>query len=336
MTPVSQAKDAMAPLPEHDRPTVSVVMPTYNAAKFVARAVASARAQTDVGAVEIIAVDDASRDGTVAELRRLAEGASDLRILENAVNGGPSARRNQGVAAARGHWIAVLDADDAYAPGRLARLVAAAEAGGFDVIADLPLFWDLTAGCAEPEQAEADGSTGAIALRDLVDPAATLGLDLGLLKPMFRRRLADGGLWHYPENVRHGEDFELYFSLLSRGVPFGLLREAHYIFSTRVGAVSKSRSEGSVTRLDFLGLARQAEARAAELDTRPDPGPELAAMMRLRASNARRSNRVHGWSTLRRREIGAFLTWLRHDPENPGEITRILWSKLRGHRGWPD
>jgi len=317
-------------------PDVSVIVPTYNAEKFVARALRSAAGQQGVGRVEIIACDDASKDGTVAELRRLSAELPNLRILENTVNGGPSARRNQGGAAARGAWIAVLDADDAYAPGRLARLIAEAEAGGYEVISDLPLLYDLTAGCPEPDQPQVAAGTQPIELADLVDPTPRKGIDLGLLKPMFRRRLAEAGLWHYPEKVRHGEDFELYFNLLSQGVHFGLLGEAHYIFSTRVGAVSRKRSQGSVTMLDFLGLARQAEARAAELEARADTRPDLVEMMRTRARNARRSNRVHGWSTLRRREFGPFWTWLRHDPENPGEIFRVLLAKAQGHRGWPD
>lgn len=322
--------------PTAGRPAVSVVVPTYNAAAFVARALRSAAAQTGVDGVEIIACDDASKDGTVAELRRLAQEIPDLRIFENTVNAGPSARRNQGIAAARGRWIAVLDADDAYAPGRLARLMEVAEAGDLDVIADLPLLYDLTADCPEPDQPRTAPGPELIELADLVDPSPRRGIDLGLLKPMFRRGLAESGLWAYPETVRHGEDFELYFTLLSKGIRFGLLGEAHYIFSTRVGAVSRARSRGSVTLLDFLGLARQAEARAAELEAPPEPQPALAEMMRRRAANARRSNRVHGWSTLRRREFGPFWAWLRHDRENPGEIARVLRAKARGHRGWPD
>lgn len=315
---------------------VSVIVPTYNAEAFVARALRSAAAQDGVGPVEIIVCDDASRDGTVAELHRLAAEIPQMRIFENRVNGGPSVRRNQGIAAARGRWIAVLDADDAYAPGRLARLVGVAEAGGFDVIADLPLLYDLTAGQPEPDQPRTGPGPQLIDLEDLVDPTPRKGIDLGLLKPVFHRRLAEDGRWRYPENVRHGEDFELYFTLLSSGVRFALLGEAHYVFSTRVGAVSRARSRGSVTRLDFLGLARQAEARAAELAGRGDARPELVAMMRQRAANARRSNRVHGWSSLRRGEWGVFLTWLRHDPENPREILRVLYAKLKGHRGPPD
>lgn len=85
-----------------DRPDVSVIVPTYNAEAFIARALQSVVAQDGVGRVEIIACDDASKDGTVAELRRLAQEIPDLRIFENTVNGGPSVRRNQGVSAAGG------------------------------------------------------------------------------------------------------------------------------------------------------------------------------------------------------------------------------------------
>lgn len=316
---------------------VSVILPTYNAETCVTRAIHSAASQTGVGAIEILACDDASTDGTLRVLHGLAGDIPGLRIFENATNAGPSVRRNQAIAAARGRWIAILDADDAFVPGRLARLIGQAEAGGFEVIADLPLLYDLTAGCPEPHQpSQPTGEIEPVTLSDLVDPGHPKGIELGQLKPVFHGRLAREKLWRYPEGVRHGEDFELYFDLLHSGVRFGLLREALYLFSTRVGAVSRKRSRGSVTRLDFPGLARQAEARAAALETGPDPRPDLAAMMRQRAEQARRSNRVHGWLALRHGELGPLVTWLRHDPGNRAELLGILRAKLGGHRGLPD
>lgn len=93
---------------------VSVVIPTWNRAALVERAVASVLAQTRPAA-EVIVVDDGSSDDTRA---RLAARFPTVRCLTTA-HRGVSAARNAGIAAARGRWIAFLDSDDAWLPPKL-------------------------------------------------------------------------------------------------------------------------------------------------------------------------------------------------------------------------
>lgn len=102
-------------------PTISVVVPAYNAAATLARALDSVLAQTHP-AHEIVVVDDGSADATGEVVARYASrgGETPVRYLRQA-NAGPSAARNRGVEAATGEWIAFLDADDWYYPQRLAR-----------------------------------------------------------------------------------------------------------------------------------------------------------------------------------------------------------------------
>lgn len=316
-------------------PFVSVVIPAYNCARFFPRALASVQAQEGV-TLEIVAVNDASTDDTLAVLRRLAAGEPRLRVVDNPRNLGPAGTRNAGIAAARGEWVAGLDADDAFAPGRLARLIATAEAEGLDIIADLLVLFDLAAGQAAPEQMPASGKVDRLRLADLLRPDPETGLDLGLLKPVFRRRLARDGLWRYPGELRHGEDFALYFDLVGRGIPFGLLREAHYLFSTRIGAISGEYSPGSVTKVDYRGVAAHAADLARRTRAGAAPDPEVLTLLEERQARLLRMNRIHGWTALRKRNWGQLRFWLGQHPDNRGEMLRMMLAKLRGHRGLPD
>jgi len=94
-------------------PRFSVVIPAYNAAATLARAIESVRAQS-WPAHEIIVVDDGSTDAT-AEVAGRFDG---VRLIRQK-NSGVSVARNAGAAAATGDWLAFLDADDWYAPDRI-------------------------------------------------------------------------------------------------------------------------------------------------------------------------------------------------------------------------
>ena len=95
-------------------PTFSVVIPVYNGAGTIARAIESVLAQT-YAASELIVVDDGSTDETA---RVVAEFGQRVTYLHQE-NAGVSAARNNGVRRAKGEWLAFLDADDWYYPDRL-------------------------------------------------------------------------------------------------------------------------------------------------------------------------------------------------------------------------
>lgn len=107
---------------------ISVVIPTYNRASLLVRALTSVAAQT-YRDTEVIVVDDGSTDGTAEVVRAIP---LSVRYLRQA-HAGVSAARNRGVGAARGEWIAFLDSDDEWRAEKLARQVAFIAAhGGLD------------------------------------------------------------------------------------------------------------------------------------------------------------------------------------------------------------
>ena len=100
-------------------PCVSVIIPAYNRAHVLRRAIRSVLSQTFTD-YEIIIVDDASTDDTGAVARNFD---GPLRMIRHEVNRGPAAARNTGINAAIGGYVAFLDSDDEWMPGKLARQI---------------------------------------------------------------------------------------------------------------------------------------------------------------------------------------------------------------------
>lgn len=97
---------------------VSIIVPAYNAAKYLRMALDSALGQT-YSDREILAVDDGSTDTTP---QILAQYGNSIRVVRQA-NKGSAAACNAGVAMAQGQWVAFLDADDVWLPNKLARQI---------------------------------------------------------------------------------------------------------------------------------------------------------------------------------------------------------------------
>jgi glycosyltransferase involved in cell wall biosynthesis len=104
------------------QPLVSIVIPAYNAAATIARAIDSALAQTHK-TFEIIVIDDGSRDLTSEIVS--AYRCDKIQLLRLARNQGESGAMNEGIAIAKGEYIAFLDADDEWKPTKLAKQVEA-------------------------------------------------------------------------------------------------------------------------------------------------------------------------------------------------------------------
>lgn len=115
---------------EINRLTVSVIIPTFNRASVIERAIDSVHRQS-YPHVEIVVVDDGSVDDTVARLERRQR--SGLRILVNHGNFGPARARNLGIAASSGDFVAFLDSDDTWEPWKLEAQMACFERGATDL-----------------------------------------------------------------------------------------------------------------------------------------------------------------------------------------------------------
>ncbi len=97
---------------------VSVVIPTYNRAELVERAVRSALSQT-YSDLEVIVVDDASTDDTGDRLKTLQDNDQRVRYIRHDLNRGAQAARNTGIRVSNGEYIAFLDSDDEWLPQKI-------------------------------------------------------------------------------------------------------------------------------------------------------------------------------------------------------------------------
>ena len=108
--------------------TLSVIIPAYQAEKYIAQAVDSVRAQNWVGQTQIIVIDDGSADNTAAEAEKLG-----LQVIRK-TQGGAASARNEGLRAATGQLVLLLDADDVLTEGALSAMYNAMTEKGVDAV----------------------------------------------------------------------------------------------------------------------------------------------------------------------------------------------------------
>lgn len=222
-----------------DAPRVTVAIPLYNSAATLERCVRSAMAQT-LRDIEIIVADDCSTDGGAALADRLAAEDPRIAVLRLHANGGKPRAMNAVVAAARGDWVAVLDADDAYHPDRLRALVEAAEAAGVPMAADNIRYVD--AGVNEVVRTAFDPASPlrTVGKADLIahsDPYAAF--DFGILKPVMRRDFLQRHSISYHEDARLSEDFYYLLQFFVAGGTGVVLPTPYYDWTMPFGTVSR-------------------------------------------------------------------------------------------------
>ncbi|GAC1399140.1 MAG: glycosyltransferase family 2 protein [Vulcanimicrobiaceae bacterium] len=237
-------------------PTVTIVIPAYNAESTIARAIETALAQTYAD-LEVVVIDDGSTDATARVA--LDAGRNDARFhLLRQTNGGVSVARNVGIDFASGTWVAPLDADDAFAPERIATLVERAESIGADLVADNLLVRrpDGSSNRAFPDTR--------MTAPDTIDVCSYIQSDrprhglnsAGFIKPLMRRDFLTKHRLRYPEGFSMSEDFYLHTMCLLHGARLAYVSDALYLYA--YGGTSLSRGDDNV-------IIRQLQSANADL-----------------------------------------------------------------------
>lgn len=187
-------------------PTLSVVMPTYNAARHVREAIGSVLAQ-DFADFELLLVDDGSTDDTAIVLQEFATDPR-VRVLRNERNLGLITTLHRAYGECRASLIARMDADDICEPSRFRKQVEFLRANaGIDIVGGAIRFFG---NIPEPKVFQFPTK------HDDIRPAMLFFCPLAHPALMFRRRLIDEGQMRYDEAFKHAEDYHLWSQLLER------------------------------------------------------------------------------------------------------------------------
>ncbi|MFJ9826764.1 glycosyltransferase family 2 protein [Streptomyces sp. NPDC101160] len=240
-------------------PTVSIVIPVYNAMPYLRLTLQSIEQQTiGLDAIEVVAVDDGSSDGSGETLDAWAEAHPGvMKVIHQEASGGPSRPRNVGLDNATGTYVFFVDGDDSLGPEALERLVAMAEKNGSDtVLAKL-----IGVGRRVPKAVFAKNV-------DKVD--LSKGDAYYTLMPfkLFRREMIEQHRIRFPEHMRISEDqhFVARAYLHSKVISIVGDYDCYYVV--------KRGDEGNITAggIDFTIALEQADEMVALVTGLTEPG----------------------------------------------------------------
>ena len=185
--------------------SLSVILPVYNAAKYLTGMLDSLAVQTVKSEMQIILVDDGSTDGSAEICDEFASSHTDTVVIHRK-NGGVSAARNAGIREASGEYIGFVDADDTLAPDYFEKLLNAAKTNDCDMA--MSGFTLVFEGDHRPVSPFDDGEI--FERKDIADKIARRMLSDGnnnsVWSKIFRRSVIEEHNIQFPQGIKIGED----------------------------------------------------------------------------------------------------------------------------------
>ena len=272
-------------------PQVTVAIPVYNSSATLERCIRSAMRQTLRG-IEILVADDASTDGSGELAERLAAEDPRVKVLRLPENGGKPRAMNMLVEAARGTWVAVLDADDAFHDERLERLLHAAgsapDGAQVDMVADNIWYVDGGADAVVRTAFPSGAPPRVVTRRDLAANSDSYAeFDFGILKPIMRRAFLLRHSLAYTERTRLSEDFYYLMHFFAAGGAGLLVSEPLYYWTMPFGTISRqwTQTGAGAWRYDYRQALQANEHFIAEMAGKGQT--DMVRMLRARSRQYR-------------------------------------------------
>lgn len=213
-------------------PLLSVIIPAYNAADFIPKAVSSIRQQTFLPPTEIIIVDDGSTDNTADIVQQLE---SNIRYIYQE-NSSPAAARNRGLRAARGEMIAFLDADDLFPPHKFEIQVKRLQNDpSIDVIQGR-IQYDHMEGAEDRSN-------------PLDEDDAMTYIQIGAA--IFRKSVFDR-VGPFDEDLRFSEDHDIFMRLRENNVPLVIINDITLIYRLHAHNMTNNKTTYDFQLLQVL------------------------------------------------------------------------------------
>ncbi len=241
---------------DESRPTISVIIPAYNRAQTLPRAIRSVFEQS-FHDWEIIIVDDASSDETEQVVREWV--GPRISYLRHAHNRGPSPARNTGIQAARGTFVAFLDSDDEWLPEKLANDIAVFRSHGDDLglVYGGEFFLDAHGGQVKLVPAIGGRVYDQLLARDFIGSCSRVTVRRSALETV-------GG---FDEGLVNEEDWDLWVRI-AKAFEIGFVPQC--LVKRHFGPGQITSNLGSLRRI-FEGKARVIEKHRSQM-----PAPVLA------------------------------------------------------------
>lgn len=227
-------------------PLLSIVIPIYNAARFLPRCLESLIGQTYTN-LEIICVDDGSTDDSGRILDEYAARDARLKVLHRE-NAGVSAARNRGMALATGELITFVDADDWLEPGAYEQVIPCMQKG-----VDLVCFGSYVDGKVEDCCLAGMKEHQRVKFAGVQDAAQCIQrTDVFVWNKLFRKSIITAKGIRFPEDITCGEDAAFYFCYASVADKAFYLQEKLYHYVQQEGSAMARFRQRTPRGLDHL------------------------------------------------------------------------------------
>jgi len=307
----------------NDEPLVSVVIPAYNSAAYIAEAIESALGQ-DYPALEVIVIDDGSTDQTVSIVSKYGDRVK----LVAQKNKGSGAARNLGIRAASGKYIAFLDADDVWWKGKIRYQVEALAQTRYKMAYSRFIWWHPDAAGNHPS---ADNEFAAdenpnISTAKIVtgSPYAELLLDcIVWTSTVLVEKSALEMVGVFDESLRKGQDYDLWLRL-SRQIEMLGLEKPTALYRIHQASITSSVKD---VNYEYLILSRAIERWG---ETGPDGRMPPNGMVSARLA---RSSFGHGYAHFKHGDpeisVSSFRQSITHSRGNPKTVMLCLAAFIK-------